>query len=125
MSRMGSGILEHGKPHRLMAVWTAAHDNGWVTSVVENPDGTFAAWAAPDGENAGVYTIEPDVDRGKTAAEAALERHTGHDGCSNGCSLWEVRTYAVFDRRKKIESRARVRAAVAARRTASKRGAAA
>jgi hypothetical protein len=117
--------VEHGKPHRLMAVWTAAHDNGWVTSVVENPDGSFAAWAAPDGEGAGVYTIQPDVDSGKTAAEAALQRHTAHDGCSEHCSLWEVRTYAVFDRRRKTESRATVRAAVAARRTASKRGAAA
>ena len=76
MSRTGSGIVEHGKPHRLMAVWTAAHDNGWVTSVVENPDGTFAAWAAPDGEGAGVYTIQADVDSGKAAAEAALQRHT-------------------------------------------------
>ena len=106
MSRTGSGIMEHGKPHRLMAVWTAAHDNGWVTSVVENPDGSFAAWAAPDGESAGVYTIQPDVDSGQAAAEAALQRHTGHDGCSDGCSLWEVRTYAVFDRRRKTESRA-------------------
>ena len=85
MSRTESGIIEHGKPHRLMAVWTAAHDNGWVTSVVENPDGSFAAWAAPDGEGAGVYTIQADVDSGKAAAEAALQRHTGHDGCSNGC----------------------------------------
>ena len=120
MSRMASGIAEHGKPHRLMAVWTAAHDNGWVTSVVENPDGSFAAWAAPDGEGAGIYTIQADVDSAKAAAEAALQRHTGHDGCSDVCSLWELRTYAVFDRRK-AESRASVRAAVAARRASAKR----
>lgn len=125
MFRTGTGITEHGKPHRLMAVWTATHDNGWVTSVVENPDGTFAAWAAPDGEGAGVYTIQPDVASGKTAAENALHRHTGHDGCSGDCSLWEVRNYAVFDRRRRTESRATVRAAVAARRATPKRGAAA
>ena len=131
MARTGSGITEHGKHHRLMAVWTATHDNGWLTSVVENPDGTFAAWAAPDGESAGVYTIKPDVDGGKASAEAALRRHTGHEGCSGACSTWQLRTYAVFDRRKN-ESRASVRAAVAARRAAtanpraaSKRGAAA
>ena len=125
MSRTGSGITEHGRPNRLMAVWTATHDNGWLTSVVENPDGTFAAWAAPDGESAGVYTIQPDVDSGRSAAESALRRHTGHEGCSDGCTVWQVRTYAVFDRRRRTESRETVRAAVAARRTTSKRGAAA
>jgi hypothetical protein len=124
MSRRGSGIAEHGKPHRLMAVWTATHDNGWLTSVVENPDGTFAAWAAPDGESAGLYTIKTDVDGGKASAEGALRRLTGHEGCSGSCSAWQLRTYAVFDRRK-AESRASVRAAVAARRSAAKRGAAA
>ena len=126
MSRTGSGIAEHGKPHRLMAVWTAAHDNGWVTSVVENPDGSFAAWAAPDGEGAGVYTIQPDV------ASAARPRPRPR------CSATRDTTVARTDARsgrfaptrcsiagKKVESRATVRAAVAARRTASKRGAAA
>ena len=124
MSRT-SGITEHGRPHRLMAVWSATHGNGWQTSVVENPDGTFAAWAAPDGESAGVYTIQPDVESGKAAAAKALQRHTGHHSCSDACSRWQVRTYAVFDRRRRTESRAAVRAAVAARRTASKRDAAA
>ena len=117
MARRGSGITEHGKPHRLMAVWTATHDNGWLTSVVENPDGTFAAWAAPDGDAAGVYTVQPDVEGGKMSAEGALRRHTGHDGCSEACTTWQLRSYAVFDRRKN-ESRASVRAAVAARRAA-------
>ena len=125
MARTGSGMTEHGRPHRMMAVWTATHDNGWLTSVVENPDGTFAAWASPDGESAGVYTIQADVDRGRSAAESALRRLAGHEACSDGCTVWQVRTYAVFDRRRKTESRAAVRAAVTARRTASKRGAAA
>src|SRR5215204_1232825 len=102
MSRTGSGIMEHGKPHRQMAVWTAAHDNGWLTSVVENPDGTFAAWAAPDGESAGIYTVQPDVESGRAAAETALRRHTHHECCSDACSAWQVRTYAVFDRRRRV-----------------------
>jgi hypothetical protein len=89
----------HGIPHRLMAVWTARHDNGWVTSVVENPNGSFAAWAAPDGEGGGVYSIVDEAEDGKTAAAATLVRETGHTGCSRRCTGWSLRTYAVFDRR--------------------------
>jgi hypothetical protein len=29
-----------------MQIWNATHDNGWSTMVVENPNGSFAAWAA-------------------------------------------------------------------------------
>ena len=82
-----------------MAVWTARHDNGWVTSVVENPNGSFAAWAAPDGEGGGVYSIVDEAEDGKTAAAASLARETGHNGCSLRCTGWAFRTYAVFDRR--------------------------
>ena len=90
--------MEHGKPHRLMAVWTAAHDNGWVTSVVENPDGTFAAWAAPDGESAGVYTIQPDVDqregggRSRAAAAYRTRRMLGRLLALGGSHLRGVRS---------------------------------
>lgn len=86
-------------PHRLMAVWTAHHDNGWVTSVVENPNGSFAAWAAPDGEGGGVYSIVDEAEDGKKTAAASLVRETGHTGCSRRCTRWSLRTYAVFDRR--------------------------
>jgi hypothetical protein len=89
----------HGRPHRLMAVWTARHDNGWVTSVVENPNGSFAAWAAPDGEGGGVYSIVDQVEEGKKAATDSLRRDAGHGECSGGCTGWSLRTYAVFDRR--------------------------
>jgi hypothetical protein len=89
----------HGRPHRLMAVWTARHDNGWVTSVVENPNGSFAAWAAPDGEGGGVYSIVDAADDGKKAATASLRRDAGHTDCSGNCTGWSLRTYAVFDRR--------------------------
>jgi hypothetical protein len=88
----------HGTPHRLMAVWTARHDNGWVTSVVENPNGSFAAWAAPDGEGGGVYSIVEEAEDGKKAAVASLRRETGHTGCSRRCTGWSLKTYAVFDR---------------------------
>jgi hypothetical protein len=61
-------------PHRLMRVWRAKHDNGWATMVVENPDGRFSAWAAPDGKPVFVYTVEQEAYRGKMAAKAALEQ---------------------------------------------------
>ena len=32
---------------RPLAVWTNIHDNGSITNAVENPDGTFWAWASP------------------------------------------------------------------------------
>jgi hypothetical protein len=89
----------HGIPNRLMTVWTARHDNGWVTSVVENPNGSFAAWAAPDGEGGRVYSIVEEAEDGKTAAAASLVRETGHTSCSRRCAGWSLRTYAVFDRR--------------------------
>src|SRR5687768_16443948 len=37
-----------GSEWRPLGIWTNIHDNGWVTKAVENPDGTFVAWAAPD-----------------------------------------------------------------------------
>jgi hypothetical protein len=92
----------HGIPNRLMAVWTARHDNGWVTSVVENPNGSFAAWAAPDGEGGGVYSIVEEAEDGKKAAAASLVRETGHATCSRRCAEWSLRTYAVFDRRPSV-----------------------
>ena len=82
-----------------MAVWTACHDNGWVTSVVENPNGSFAAWAAPDRQGGGVYSIVDEAEDGKQAAAASLARATGHRACSQRCTGWSLRTYAVFDRR--------------------------
>lgn len=95
----------HGRPHRLMSVWTAQHENGWQTSVVENPNGSFAAWAAPDGQAGGVYSILEDAEEGKLAAAASLRRATGHAHCSARCSEWSLHTYAVFDRRRDVGSR--------------------
>ena len=30
---------------RRLVIWEARHDNGWTTVVMEQPDGTFVAWA--------------------------------------------------------------------------------
>jgi hypothetical protein len=81
-----------------MAVWTARHDNGWSALVVENPNGSFAAWAAAGDEGSGVYSILADAEQGKAAAGALLRRETGHARCSDACTGWKLRTYAVFDR---------------------------
>lgn len=97
MQRQRRGTSAYGKPHRMMAVWTATHDNGWQTHVVENPDGSFAAWAAPAGEDRTV-AVAALAEQAKRSAAATLLEHTGHDACSPSCSRWLLRTYAVFDR---------------------------
>lgn len=121
MSRAGRSEVSggtHGIPNRRMAVWTARHDNGWVTSVVENPNGSFAAWAAPDGAGGGVYSIVEEAEDGKKAAAASLVRETGHTSCSRRCAGWSLRTYAVFDRRSAKSAVMKVRRPAAARRIA-------
>jgi hypothetical protein len=50
---------------RPLAVWTNAHDNGWVANAVEMPDGTFAAWAAPDATATGTDYIEDGPENAK------------------------------------------------------------
>ena len=110
----------HGKPHRMMAVWTARHDNGWQTSVVENPNGSFAAWAAPEGESGGVYTIVEEAEAGKAAALDSLRRDAGHSRCSNACSGWALRTFAVFDRRPGVGRAAKPAFATGRKRTAAR-----
>jgi hypothetical protein len=42
---------------RRLVVWEARHDNGWPTLVLEQPDGTFVAWAGL-GEAIGVDYVE-------------------------------------------------------------------
>ena len=69
MSRT-SGITEHGRPHRLMAVWSATHGNGWQTSVVENPDGTYVARVFAQRTNfliaAAFHNVNPEPTSGPT-----------------------------------------------------------
>jgi uncharacterized ferredoxin-like protein len=78
---------------RRLEVWTATHDTGWVTQAVENPDGTYAAWALP---TAAVVSdpdyVERDAENARRAAEFALARKTGHRTCSAACSGWALHT---------------------------------
>ena len=78
---------------RMLTAWTAHHDNGWVTTVLETPHGTFAAWAAPDAETVSVDYIEDTPEHAQAAALFALKRKTGHDQCSPACSAWQLHTH--------------------------------
>jgi hypothetical protein len=81
------------QPGRQLVYWSARHDNGWVTSVLENPDGTYAAWAAEDSTLASVDYIETDAETAMRAAEYALRTKSGHQRCSRECSTWEMQTH--------------------------------
>ena len=70
-----------------MAVWIAEHDNGWITAVIENLDGTYSASAAPTKEQAAIDYLKDDPEHARIAAEYALKRKTGHQ-CSERCSGW-------------------------------------
>ena len=86
-ARRSSNVHPDGRP---LAVWTNVHDNGWVTNAVEMPDGTFAAWAAPDSTTTGLDYVEDGPENAKRPAQFALERTSGHTQCSERCSGWRV-----------------------------------
>jgi hypothetical protein len=79
---------------RPRALWMARHDNGWQRYAVEQPDGSYAAWAAREGETPRVDYIEIDAETAKTAALFALAKKSGHHTCSRACSGWELHTHA-------------------------------
>ena len=82
---------------RVMCLWTAVHDNGWVTKAVENPDGSYSAWATTDPDALGpVDFVEDGPENGKRAAEYALRQRTGHEHCSDACSGWTVHTHLMI-----------------------------
>ena len=80
---------------RRLVVWEARHDNGWTTLVMEQPDGTFVAWAGL-GEAIGVDYVENSPEHAEAAALFALKRKSGHAQCSAGCSHWEMRTHTML-----------------------------
>jgi len=80
---------------RRLVIWEAQHDNGWTTVVMEQPDGTFVAWAGP-GEIVGVDYVEDTPEHAEAAAMFALKRKSGHTGCSPRCSPFEMRTHTML-----------------------------
>jgi len=63
---------------RPLAIWRNMHDNGWVANAVENSDGTFAAWAAPDVTSTAIADyVEDGPENATRAAEFALAKKSG------------------------------------------------
>ena len=81
---------------RVLAAWTAMHDNGWMTAVVENPNGTYSAWAAPNADVVSVDYMEDTPEHARIAALFALKRKSGHAECSPRCSRFEMRTHTML-----------------------------
>src|SRR4029453_17816014 len=84
-----------GQVHRRrLVIWEAHHDNGWVSVVMEQPDGTFVAWAGPAGVIGADY-VEDSPEHAQAGAVFALKRKSGHATCSPRCSDWHMRTHEV------------------------------
>jgi hypothetical protein len=74
--------------------WQREHGNGWIEHVLEQADGTFAAWAAAVGAPAKVDYVEDCLENAQRAAEFALRRDTAHQQCSSSCGVWSERSAA-------------------------------
>lgn len=82
--------------------WQQRHDNGWLARVVEQPDGTFIAWAAPVGTTPICLDyIEDSLQFAQDAAVYALRKETGHQRCSDQCDSWNE-----FDQQRGISAKA-------------------
>jgi len=69
--------------------WQQAHENGWITHVAQQSDGTFIAWAAPAGTlPLAIDYVEDCLEYAQAAAEFALRRQTAHVSCAGGCPGW-------------------------------------
>ena len=97
----GNGALPRRRRSRLTIATTlliVRHNNGWVTHADERPDGTWAAWAAREGSSAPEPDyLEMDDVNAKRAADFALRRKSGHHGCSDRCTGWELQAHGVSD----------------------------
>jgi hypothetical protein len=91
----GRSLAEILRTRGGLSSWTARHDNGWITTVLETPYGTYAAWAAPDAETASVDYVEDSPERAQIAALTALKLRTGHERCSAACSGWQHQTHRI------------------------------
>jgi hypothetical protein len=92
----GGIVCPHIMNLRLLAAWTAQHDNGWTTYAIERGDGAFCGGAAPtDVNGARLEYVEDGPEHAKIAAEFDLKQKTGHERCSDGCSGWQLHTHEV------------------------------
>ena len=84
------------RPFSLL-VWSARHDNDWLTIVCEQPDGSFAVMAVPvTARDVSPDGITSTAGVGKLTAEEALRRKSGHAHCSPACERWQQRRELVM-----------------------------
>ena len=62
---------------------------------MEQPDGTFVAWAGP-APTIGVDYVEDSPEHAQAGALFALKRKSGHAQCSARCSEWMMRTHTML-----------------------------
>jgi hypothetical protein len=74
---------------RLPVVWEARHDNGWITTIAEQQDGSFVAFAS-NGEAVCVDYVGRNVTHAHAAVIAALRWKSGHRRCTDECSEWRM-----------------------------------
>ena len=74
---------------RRLVVWESHHDNGWTTTVAEQPGGVFVL-RLRDGSAEGFSGQAGSVSEACAAALEALARTTGHVRCSLRCSEWAL-----------------------------------
>ena len=80
---------------RRLVVWGSTPRQRLTMIVMEQPDGTFIAWAGPD-ETVGVDYVEDCPEHALAAAMFALKRKSGHVECSPGCSAFEMRMHTIW-----------------------------
>ena len=72
---------------RRLVVWEAHHEDGWMTVVAEQVNGTFMAELRRDGA-ATFSVVVVTIEEARAASLSALERTTGHAVCTPDCSGW-------------------------------------
>jgi hypothetical protein len=87
--------LSQARTSHVRRLGSSPRDNGWTTLVMEQPDGTFVAWAGPD-ETVGVDYVEDSPEHAQAAAMFALKRKSGHAECSIRCSAFEMRMHTML-----------------------------
>ena len=76
---------------RRLVIWEAIHENRWLTTITERPDGTFVALTEDPGGSLRLSEVAVTLEEAHDAVRRALA-HGGHSRCSLGCSEWAMRT---------------------------------
>ena len=59
-----------------MRLWAALHENGWETWIAERGDGTYAAWACPAAQNAGMVYVEDTFEQARMQSRRSRKLST-------------------------------------------------